>query len=314
MNAFISVVGQDAAVNLLQSAIAKQRIAPAYLFVGPSGIGKSLTAQAFIEALFCHGLSEADALVTKQRLRDRNHPDVLWIEPTYSHQGQRLTVAEAAEAGLKRKTPPQIAISQIRDLNPFLGRPPLWANRSLVAIDQAQTMAEAAANALLKTLEEPGKATLILIAPSVSALLPTIISRCAVVPFYRLGTEAMAKVLKRQAYGNLLERPEILALAQGSPGEAIAAWEQMQAIPPNLLEKLATPPQTCRSALELAKDVDKILDTEAQLWLIDYLQQSYWRKNYPVSLLQALETARRQLLSYANPRLVWEVMLMGMCA
>lgn len=60
------------------------------------------------------------------------------------------------------------------------------ASRSLVVLTQAETMNEAAANALLKTLEEPGRATLILIAPSPSALLNTIVSRCQKIPFYPL--------------------------------------------------------------------------------------------------------------------------------
>lgn len=312
MNAFSPVVGQDQAVDLLQSAIARQRIAPAYLFVGPAGIGKRLTAQCFAEALFSQKLPEPERVAAIKRLRDRNHPDFLRVEPTYQHQGQRFTVAEATAAGLKRKSPPQIAIAQIREIAQFLGRPPLLASRSLVIVEGAETMAEGAANALLKTLEEPGKATLILIAPSVSSLLPTIISRCAMIPFYRLATEAMQQVLKQEAYGELLQNDQILSLAQGSPGEAISAWEKLQAMPHNLLAKLATPPKTLRDALELAKEVDRTLDTESQLWLIDYLQQSYWQKQYSPTLLQALETARQQLLGYANSRLVWEVMLMGM--
>jgi DNA polymerase-3 subunit delta' len=105
----------------------------------------------------------------------------------------------------------------------------------------------------------------------------------------------------------------VLALAQGSPGKAIAGMQYLQAIPTDLLSKLRSSPQTLRWALELARDIDKQLDTETQLWLVDYLQHSYWerqRQPYPV---QQLEQARKYLLDYAQSRLVWECTLMAMC-
>lgn len=89
---------------------------------------------------------------------------MLWIAPTYSHQGKLLSAAEATAAGVKRKAPPQIRIEQIREISQFLSRPPLLGDRAVIVIEQAQTMVEGAANALLKTLEEPGKATIIPIA------------------------------------------------------------------------------------------------------------------------------------------------------
>jgi hypothetical protein len=94
----------------------------------------------------------------QNRVRQRNHPDLLWVEPTYMNQGKRLSTKEAEEAGLKRKAPPQIRLEQVREIGEFLSRPPLEAGRSVVVLEQAETMGEGAANGLLKTLEEPGKA------------------------------------------------------------------------------------------------------------------------------------------------------------
>lgn len=71
----------------------------------------------------------------------------------------------------------------------------------MVVIEQAEAMAESAANALLKTLEEPGRATLILIAPSPESILPTLVSRCQKIPFYRLDSSSLTQVLTRT--GNL---------------------------------------------------------------------------------------------------------------
>ncbi|MGK7876690.1 MAG: DNA polymerase III subunit delta' [Xenococcaceae cyanobacterium] len=313
MNSFAQLIGQNQAVELLGQAVAHNRIAPAYLFAGPPGVGRCLAAKCFSELLICAGIPVEQRPRIQKRLLAGNHPDLFWVEPTYLHQGKRLSASEAAAAGLKRKAPPQIRIEQIREITQFLGRPPLEASRSVVVIEDAQRMAEAAANALLKTLEEPGRATLILIAPGTDSLLPTLVSRCQRIPFYRLASEDMKRVLRERGYEEILEHPALLAIAQGSPGEAIASLAQRQAIPEDLLGKLTQPPTSPRNALGLAKEIDKKLDTEAQLWLVDYLQYCYWHSWRQKSIIEQLEKARQFLLSYAQPRLVWECTLLYMC-
>lgn len=314
---FSGLIGQTQAVSLLQRVVDLQRVAPGYLFVGPVGTGKSLAAYGFAQLLLAEPAKDGAAAgqpsaqqqtVLARRIRDRNHPDLLWVEPTYLHQGQLLTASEAAEAGLKRKSPPRIRLPQIRDIARFLSRPALESTRAVVVIEQAERMAEPAANALLKTLEEPGKATLILMAPDQQTLLPTLISRCQTIPFRRLNGEQMAQVLSQTGHSEILQSPEVMAIAQGSPGQAIDSWQQLQAIPPELLSQLDAPPPRLREALETARDITQALDTEAQLWLLDYLQHRYWQQGVGTDLT-ALETARKQLLSYVQPRLVWEVML-----
>lgn len=311
---FSSLIGQPQAIELLTQAVTKNRIAPAYLFAGSDGVGRALAARCFSRLIF-------QATATKpQKHRDlKNHPDFLWVEPTYMHQGQRLTAAETAETGLKRKAPPQIRLEQIREISQFLGRPPLEATQAVVVIEQAETMSEAPANALLKTLEEPGRATLILIAPSVESLLPTLVSRCQRIPFYRLEQAAIVQVLQQVGRSQVAEDPAVMAMAEGSPGRAIACWEQLQEIPAELLGAIAQKPSTVKQALELAKQINKTLDTPAQLWLIDYLQQMYWQQQHhdpvrDILPIQKLETARNYLLGYVQPRLVWEVTLMEITA
>jgi DNA polymerase III subunit delta' len=309
-DAFSNIIGQSQAIALLKAAIARDRIAPGYVFVGPSGTGRTLVAQAFTKVLIQDRKS-------KDRLQDRNHPDVLWVEPTYLDKGKLLTAAEAEAAGLKRRAAPQIRLEQIRDVADFLSRPPLESKRSVVIIAKAQTMAEPAANGLLKTLEEPGQATIIMIAPDLGSLLPTIISRCQRIPFYRLSEAELQQVLCQIDQADLPE--PVLALAQGSPGAAISAMSQFQAIPFELLEAAQQPPKHPHQALELAKQINKELDVESQLWLIDYLQSFYWRSRLSfqsdssirlVNIMQSLEEARTQLRSYVQPRLVWEVALL----
>jgi len=265
-----------------------------------------------VELLVCPTESTSPTVeAQRKRLRQGNHPDVLWVEPTYLHQGKLLT-ASAMEAEVQRtKARPQIRLEQVRDVGRFLSRPPLESSRSVVVLEQTETMGEAAANGLLKTLEEPGQATLILIAPGVEALLPTLVSRCQKIPFSRLAMAEMVQVLQHTGHGEILSAPQVLAMAQGSPGEAIKSWQQLQSISPDLLLATTQPPHSLRAALELARQIDTALDMEAQLWLIDYLQHCYWQQFQP-QLLQQLEQARQHLLSYAQPRLVWEVALLGM--
>lgn len=304
MSFFAPLIGQQQAVELLMQAVNKNRIAPAYIFVGPDGIGRALAARCFIELLFSGDVS------AQNRLRQGNHPDLLWVQPTYQHQGQRLTPQEAAEKGLKRKAPPVIRLEQIREITEFLSRPSMLAPRSMVVVEQAETMAEAAANALLKTLEEPGRATLILIAPSLDAILPTLTSRCQRIPFYRLDSAAMTEVLNKTGHAEILQHPAVMNIAAGSPGEAIASYNQMQNMPAELLQAVTKKPANQRQALELAKRIDKELDTEAQLWLVDYLEQSYWQQLRQPDIIKQLEQTRKNLLCYAQPRLVWECTLL----
>ncbi len=297
---------------LLCRACDRGREAPAYLFAGPQGVGRRLAAERFAEILLA--TSEPPSPVLQRRIVQRNHPDLLWVEPTYLHQGRLIAASLATEEGLSRKSPPQTRLEQVRQIAQFLSRPPLEARRAVVVIEAAETMAEGAANGLLKTLEEPGQATILLLAPGPQALLPTLVSRCQTIPFQRLNAADMAMVLQRVGQGEVLEQPQILAMAQGSPGGAIAAYHQLQTIPPELLTALHQPPRTLREALDQARQVAKALDTEAQLWLLDYLLNWYWQ-SYPAESprwLPKLEAAKGHLRRFVQPRLVWEVMLMAL--
>lgn len=315
---FEDLIEQQQAIELLTQSVVQNRIAPAYLFAGVEGIGRTLAAQFFIELLFCsHPHKKLTIPQIRSKIQQKNHPDILWVEPTYLHQGKRLSAQEAAEAGVKRKAPPQIRLEQIREISQFLSRPAIEAPRLMVVLEQAETMAESAANGLLKTLEEPGNATIILIAPGVDSLLPTLVSRCAKIPFYRLTDTGIKQVLQQQDFAEILSYPEIMAMAQGSPGQAIAYWQQLQAISPEFLEKIKQPPANLRSALELAKEISQTFDPETQLWLVDYLQHSYWQQyqttgKFNNSVLKQLEQARQYLLTYVQPRLVWECTLMSL--
>jgi DNA polymerase-3 subunit delta' len=309
---FTAVLGQSQAIDLLTQAVTKQRIAPAYLFVGVAGIGKGLAARCWLEMLLCIGLSAERVDHTRRKIQQGNHPDLLWIEPTYLHQGKLLSAAEAAAAGVKKKAPPQIRIDQIRQITKFLAQPPMASDRSVVVIEQAETMAEGAANALLKTLEEPGQAILILLTSDGAALLPTIISRCQRISFQQLPQMLMTEILTQAGHVEIVADPLVMGMAQGSPGMAIDLWEQLQIIPEELELELENLPTTLPQALKLARWIDQELESSVQLTLLDYLQYCYWRKYQNPSMLAALTTSREQLLTYVQPRLVWECLLLSL--
>ena len=108
---FDDLIGQPLAVDLLTAALERQRLAPAYLFAGPDGVGRRLAAVRFLEGSLGAG---HPAERQRRRLEERNHPDLLWVEPTFQHQGRLYTRDEAEEAGLSRRTPPQLRLEQIR--------------------------------------------------------------------------------------------------------------------------------------------------------------------------------------------------------
>ena len=316
-NPFAPLVGQVQAVQLLTQAIGQQRIAPAYLFVGPEGVGRRLAATCFIELICSSALPDPSKWgILQQRLHQGNHPDVLWVQPTYQIQGKSVSLTQALAEGLKPKTTPQIRLSQVREIAQFLSRSPLEAPRNFVVMEQAETMAEAAGNGLLKTLEEPGQATLILLAPNLDALLPTLISRCQRIPFSPLTPEDLAQVIHRAGYAQLLDRsPQhltLLEMAQGSPGQAIEAWQQLQNLPPDLLSMAQTFPQTPQTALTLARQIAQQLDLDQQVWLLNYLQRHCWQPHISMnrSRIQSLEQAKHLLRRSVQSRLVWETTLL----
>lgn len=170
------VKGQEQAVEVLRRAIASDRVAPAYLFVGPEGVGKRTTALEFAMALLCQraegGPDACRSCPSCQKVARDSHPDLLVIRP----DGTQIKIGKREERG---NEPPQI-----RQLIRAAHRKPYEGIRKIFVVDEAHRMNLDAANALLKTLEEPPPSTvIILIATTLSHLPPTIVSRCQVVRF-----------------------------------------------------------------------------------------------------------------------------------
>ena len=307
---FEDLLGQTRAVALLEASLVKGRLAPAYLFAGPDGVGRRLAALRFLEGVLAGHKGDAGI---RRRLQEGNHPDLLWVEPTYQDKGQLVPASKAEELGLARRAAPQLRLEQIRDVSRFLSRRAVEARGCVVVLEDAEAMAEGAANALLKTLEEPGEGLLILIAATPEQLLTTIRSRCQQIPFTRLSSEQLAVVLERCGEpAPTADPPELLELAAGSPGALLRCRQAWADLPEGLAARLldlaaaAEPLQ----ALALARDLAEALDAEQQLWLLGWWQLALWRRQAPVAQLQRLESLRSQLRAYVQPRLAWEVALL----
>jgi DNA polymerase-3 subunit delta' len=311
---FADLVGQRLARTLLSAALDRQRLAPAYLLAGPEGVGRRLTALRFLEGVLA---GPAGSSLQRRRLAEGNHPDLLWVEPTYLDKGELVPRSQAEARGLSRRSPPQLRLDQVREVTRFLARRPVEAPGCLVVLESAEAMAEGAANALLKTLEEPGHGLLVLISAAPQQLLTTIRSRCQLVPFTRLEPTELALVLSRvETEGaTASDSPELLELAAGSPGALLEHRRHWQGLPAGLAERLQTlPAGDPLAALSLARDLTESLDAEQQLWLLAWWQVWLWRKRMRPALLQRLELLRQQLLAFVQPRLAWEVALLDLAA
>jgi DNA polymerase-3 subunit delta' len=329
---FAGLLGQEAALRLLEASLAQRRLAPAYLFVGADGVGRRLAALRFLEGVLTspERCLEGDPHL-RRRLGQGNHPDLLWVEPTYSHQGQLVPASRAEAEGVNRRSAPQLRLEQVREVSRFLARRPVEADRCLVVLEGVEAMAEAAANALLKTLEEPGGGLLVLITAAPEQLLSTIRSRCQAIPFSRLSPELVQRVLdalppgeadvtsEADASGEASEAapaavppdpPELLDLAAGSPGALLFHRLQWRSLPAGLADRLRSLGPDPVEALHLARDLTEALDGEQQLWLLGWWQWALWRSQGQVGPQRRLERLRGHLRSFVQPRLAWEVALL----
>ena len=313
MDDFKNIYGQDLAIQILQSAILKEHISPAYLFSGPEGVGRKKTAKVFIQAILN---KNQDLEGTQRKIESNNHPDLLWIEPSYIFQGKSITQTKAKHENISIKSPPQIRLNQIKEIIEFLGKKPFESERSIVIIEDIERINESASNALLKTLEETNTGLFILITQRQEKLLSTIRSRCQIVPFIRLNNNQLKKIIEKL---ELLQekddiRVEILSelidFSYGSPGRYITNLKYWLSISNPLRQKLAIRLTNRIELLQLAKEITDELNIEQQLWLLDFQQNRTWIKEKNSTTVKKLEMLRKQLLKYVQPRLAWEVTLL----
>lgn len=178
---FKDIKGQEQAIQILKSHIDHSRLASAYLFVGPEGIGKCLVAKILAKVLNCLKTTSdsCDACASCLKIEHGQHPDVHIIDNQDA----------------------EIKIEDIRELQSKIGLRPYEGRYKVFIVKNAHNLNSASANAFLKTLEEsPPHSLIILVTEKPALLLKTIISRCQIVRFYPLKRHEVEEALRRD-YG-----------------------------------------------------------------------------------------------------------------
>jgi DNA polymerase-3 subunit delta' len=272
---FDAIIDQERPIRLLTSFLTHGTIPHALLFTGIEGVGKRTAAVAFAMACNCRGgLREEATDAGAQRTAARScgecsacrkiatgrHPDILSIAPA----GQ------------------QIKIDQVRDLCQSLTMKPYEARVRIALIAEAHRMHPAAANALLKMLEEPPDRTvLILTAPQTADLLPTVVSRCRHIRFKPIARTHLAAMLAKAYDVPAKEAALTAAMANGSVTRALAMqrshWVQRR----NwfMSELAALPRQPLASLLALAEKMVQVKED-----IPDYLElMASWVRDMAVA-------------------------------
>jgi DNA polymerase-3 subunit delta' len=336
------LVGHAWAVRALAQSIATERVAHAYLFTGPHAIGKTTLARQLAQALQCTGATRpcGECPACQKIARDR-HPDVQVIEgvpPRYDFDKDPPPPPRASE--WERRT---LRIRQIRDAEHYLARAPFEGRWKIIILRRFEEAEEEAANAFLKTLEEPPRhARLILTARDASLLLPTIVSRCQVFALRPLSPAPIENAL-RERYHVAPDQARLLArLAAGRLGWAIRASEQRAHLEArtDALDQLDAALHEGRAArLQRAETLAKHADTLPELlelWL-GWWRDVLWLQNGDDSRLtnvdreaalrehaqrftmeqvqrnlQALRATARYLTQNVNARLALEMLLLNL--
>ena len=227
---FEHIAGNEPIKAYLQKALAENRLPQTLLFSGPEGIGKSLFAKAVAARLL-----NADPL----RIAKENHPDLHIVRPE-------------GKSGVH-------AIDTLREMIEKGRSAPFEAPAHFFLIEDAHRMQPAAANALLKTLEEPGPdTTFVLLSSSPREMLPTILSRCAHLPFQPLPETTVAALLQAKGYD-----PRFAKISSGSIGQAleIASCPEIEEQRQILFQILRQKPSYPELSKQLEK-IDELLEKE----------------------------------------------------
>lgn len=198
---FDHIKGQKRAIEVIKKVLAHNRLAQAYLFTGPEGVGKKLTATSLAKALNCHTYTKdfCDQCISCRKIEEGIHPDISLLVP---------------ENG-------EIKIGTIRDIINGMAYRPLEARIRVIILDDAHRLNLSASNAFLKSLEEPPEHTaIILITSSPDTLPDTILSRCQRVYFGLIPLRELTELLGSQGIDRG-EAEEIALMAEGSIGRAI---------------------------------------------------------------------------------------------
>ena len=213
---FLSVVGQRSLTQTLKNAIQSNKLAHAYLFCGPRGVGKTTCARIFAKSINCSNPTpEGEACNCCESCMSFN-------------EGRSYNIHELDAASNN-------SVEDIRQLIDQVRIPPQLGKYKVFIIDEVHMLSPAAFNAFLKTLEEPPQHALFILATTEKhKILPTILSRCQIYDFQRISISDTVEHLKyvAQSEGIMFEEEALSVIAQKSDGgmrDALSVFDQMSA-------------------------------------------------------------------------------------
>ena len=211
---FDTVVGQRALTTTLKNAIANQKLAHAYLFCGPRGVGKTTCARIFAKTINClHPTADGEACNECESCRAFNE-----------QRSYNIHELDAASNN---------SVEDIRSLIDQVRVPPQIGKYKVYIIDEVHMLSSAAFNAFLKTLEEPPHHALFILATTEKhKILPTILSRCQIYDFHRISVNDTVEYLGEVARKEGIEaEPEALNViaqkADGGMRDALSIFDQV---------------------------------------------------------------------------------------
>ncbi len=211
---FRSVVGQDALTTTLKNAIKSKKLAHAYLFCGPRGVGKTTCARIFAKTINCEQLTDEFEACNQ-------------CESCKTFNDQRSYNIHELDAASNN------GVDDIRSLTDQVRIPPQTGKYSVYIIDEVHMLSQGAFNAFLKTLEEPpSHAIFILATTEKHKIIPTILSRCQIYDFNRISITDTVNHLKyiAEKEGVSMEESALNIIAQKSDGglrDALSIFDQL---------------------------------------------------------------------------------------
>ncbi len=294
----------------LESILKRNLFSNGYIFYGPEGIGKKPTAMQFIKDIFKQFSSNSNI---NPKVIDNNHPDFLLIEPTYLIKGNLINRSESEAPKNNKAT---IRIDQIRKIKIFLSKKSIESAKKVVLIVDAHLLNEAASNCLLKTLEEPTNGLFILLTSRLNLLLDTIISRCQIVRFksfsYKQLEQFIINNLDSAILNNIkeLNLKDLLKSGNGSPGKIVNNIKLWNELPNEIKDNIDLPLRDNIEILKITKLISEKLEIEQQIFLINLIQNKWWRETKNDNMIKKLEHLKSYLKNFIQPRLAWEVTLL----